>query len=136
MKPIAAALVLLVATLAAPESRAQHSVGLAWTASSTAAGNPSLTYNVYRSAACTGTFAKLNSTPVAATTFLDATVFTGTYCYQVTAVLAGFESVPSNEVSAVVPASVTPKASCAHRGALIDWIRCVSALPRASHPAP
>jgi hypothetical protein len=136
MKLIAAAFVLFVVALAAPESRAQHSVGLAWTASSTAAGNPSLTYNVYRSPACTGTFTKLNSTPVAATTILDTTVFTGTYCYQVTAVLAGLESVPSNEVSAAVPASVTPKASCAHRGALIDWIRCVSALPRGKPPAP
>jgi hypothetical protein len=136
MKTIAAALVLLLALLAAPTSRAQHSVSLAWTASSSAAGNPSLAYNVYRSAACTGTFAKINSSPVAATAFLDADVFAGAYCYQVTAVLAGLESTASNVASAVVPAAVTPKATCAHRGALVDWIRCVAALPRASHPAP
>jgi hypothetical protein len=78
-----------------------HSVTLAWTASaSTASG-----YNAYRSTVSGGSYAKLNSTPTAATTFTDAVVQAGqTYYYVVTAVdSSGLESGYSAEVSATVP---------------------------------
>ena len=122
--------------LAAAPARAQHNVSLAWTASTSAAGNPSLTYNVYRSSGCSGTFTVLNTTPISATGFLDVAVPPGTYCYQATAVLAGLESAPSNEASALVPAVVTitvpagPSSGCSHRGPLIGWIRCIGSRPR------
>ena len=91
----------------ASPARAQHSASLSWTASSDAAANPSLGYNVYRLAgACpaSGTtgFTKLNASPVTATTFSDATVGLGAACYYVTATLNGAESVPSNTASAVI----------------------------------
>jgi hypothetical protein len=108
VKQFSAALALCFATLflAAP-ARAQHSASLAWTASSDAAANPTIGYNVYRLAgACpaTGTagFTKLTATPLTTTTFADTTVGLGTFCYYVTATLNGAESVPSNTASAVI----------------------------------
>jgi hypothetical protein len=94
------------AFLASP-ARAQHSASLSWTASSDAAANPTLGYNVYRLAgACpaSGTtgFTKLNTSPVTTTTFSDASVGLGSFCYYVTATLNGAESVPSNTASAVI----------------------------------
>ena len=93
--------------LFASPARAQHSASLSWTASSDAAANPSLGYNIYRLAgACpasgTSGFTKLNASPVTTTTFSDATVALGAVCYYVTATLNGAESVPSNTASAVV----------------------------------
>jgi hypothetical protein len=115
---------------ASPPARAQHSVHLTWTASADAASNPSLTYNVYRSPSCSGTFARINPAPVSATSYLDAFAAPATYCYQVTAVLNGEESVPSNQATAVVPAVITPpQSACAHRGNLFNWIRCLAARP-------
>ena len=125
-----AALVLGAAFQATP-ARAQHSVRLAWTASSDAAANPSLAYNVYRSANCAGAFARLNSAPVAATSYLDASALAGAWCYQVTAVLNGTESVPSSEAVAVIPLPPSAREGCARRGSLLGWIRCVAALPNA-----
>lgn len=122
--------------LAASAAQAQHNVSLTWTASTSAAGNPSLAYNVYRSSGCTGTFALLNTTAIGATSFMDVAVPPGTYCYQATAVLSGLESDPSNEASAVVPAAVVitvpagPSNGCSHRGPLIGWIRCIGSRPR------
>ena len=78
-----------------------HSVTLNWTAStSTVSG-----YNVYRSTVSGGPYTKLNSSPIATTTFVDTTVQSGqTYFYVVTSVdSSGVESVNSNEVSATVP---------------------------------
>jgi hypothetical protein len=113
---------------------AQHRVTLAWTASPTAAANPSLTYNVYRQTACTGLFQRQNATAVAATNFLDGAVVPGTYCYEVTAVLAGVESVPTSVATAAIAApSFTPSASgCTRRGTLLQWLRCVAARPHAA----
>jgi hypothetical protein len=129
-------LVLLGFGLAAtPVVRAQHNVSLAWTASTSAVGNPSLTYNVYRSSSCSGTFTLLNTAPISATNFLDGAVPPGTYCYEATAVLAGLESTASNQASAVVPAAVVitvpaaPSGGCSHRGPLIGWIRCIGSRP-------
>ena len=78
-----------------------HSVTLTWTAStSTVSG-----YNVYRSTVSGGPYTKLNSTLVAATTYVDSTVQAGqTYFYVVTSVdSSGVESADSTEVSATVP---------------------------------
>jgi hypothetical protein len=124
--------------LAAASAQAQHNVSLAWTASTSAVGNPSLTYNVYRSSGCSGIFALLNTMPINATSFLDIAVPPGTYCYQATSLLAGLESTPSNEASAVVPAVIIitvppgPSNGCSHRGPLIGWIRCIVSRPRGS----
>ena len=76
-----AAIALLVLTFATIPVSAQHSVNLTWTASSDAADNPSLAYNIYRASTCGGTFTKLNASPLAATAYLDAAVQAGSYCY-------------------------------------------------------
>jgi hypothetical protein len=99
--------ILSLALVFAAPARAQHSASLAWTASSDAAANPGLGYNVYRlAAACpaSGTtgFTKLNTAAVSTTSFTDSTVGLGNVCYYVTATLNGAESVPSNTASAVV----------------------------------
>lgn len=135
MKSFVSVFALFSFFLAAGPAHAQHNVSLTWTASTSAAGNPSLTYNVYRSSGCSGTFALLNTAPISSTGFLDVAVPPGTYCYQATAVLEGLESTPSNEVSAVVPAAViitappNPSGGCSHRGPLIGWIRCIGSHP-------
>jgi hypothetical protein len=79
----------------------QHSVNLNW--------NPSTSqvtgYNVYRSSAAAGPYAKLNSSPDANTTFTDGTVASAhTYYYVTTAVnSSGAESGYSNQVQVSVP---------------------------------
>src|SRR5271154_6260935 len=103
MKQIAAALALAF-VLGAPPAHSQYTVRITWTASSDAAANPSLTYNVYRAATCAGSFAKINSAPVTSTSYVDSGTGAGAaYCYQVTSVLAGVESGPSNQAVAAVP---------------------------------
>ncbi len=80
-----------------------HSVTLTWTDTS---NPPVVTYNVYRATGlCSGTptFSKLASA-VTAKTYMDSTVIPGNWCYQVTAVVNGSESVPSNSVNPNVPA--------------------------------
>ncbi len=106
--PVFAALALVILTAGSAGAQT-HSVALTWTASASAAANPSLTYNVYRSPGCSGTFTRLNSSAVTATSFTDAGVAPGTYCYQVTAVLNGSESAPTNQAAAVVPAPAPPR---------------------------
>jgi fibronectin type 3 domain-containing protein len=145
---IAALVALLVLGGVSPNARvhaqatSHHTVTLSWTASADASANPSLTYNVYRSAACSQPFVQLNASPDAATTYLDAAVFAGnTYCYQVTAVLGAGESAPSNVVAAQIPAAVVAppaRTACAHRGAIVAWLRCVAAMRRSppKEPAP
>ena len=96
----------LALTFAAP-AKAQHSASLTWTASTDAAANPTLGYNVYRLAgACpaSGTtgFTKLNTATVTTTSFTDSAISLGNACYYVTATLNGAESVPSNTASAVI----------------------------------
>ena len=124
-----AIVITLAITLATPAARAQHSVILAWTASTDAAANPSLTYNVYRSPTCTGTFAKRNSSPITSTSYAETGVLPGSYCYQVTSVLSGSEGVPSNQAAVLIPAPLLPQHSaCAHRGSLAAWLRCVASV--------
>ena len=130
MKPIALLLAPALALGAVP-ARAQNSVRVSWTASSDAGGNPSLVYNVYRAGSCPGQFTKLNSAPLSDTSYLDTNVGVGAvYCYQVTAVINGVESAPSNQTIAAVPPSAERPSPCRHRGALIGWIRCQIAQPK------
>jgi len=130
MKRIAIALALGAALNATP-AVCQRTVQITWQASSSAAGNPSLTYNVYRAPTCAGQFSKLNGAGVSATTYVDTTVAVGaTYCYEVTAVLNGLESAPSNQAVAAVPPPSNREAACEHRGPLIGWIRCLGARPK------
>jgi fibronectin type 3 domain-containing protein len=78
-----------------------HSVDLQWKASASKV----VGYRVYRSEKAEGRFAKLTSSPVAATRYKDMTVEAGhTYFYQVTAVDSqGHESAFSAPIKAVVP---------------------------------
>ena len=139
MTKLVAALALAAFALAAPARARTHNVSLAWTASTDAAANPSLTYNVYRSPGCSGAFTKLNASPVTALTYTDTGLLAGTYCYQATSVLAGTESAPSNQAVAIVPAATSPatppapappQSACTHRGPIIGWIRCVASRPK------
>ncbi len=72
-------------------------VTLGWTAST---ATDLSGYNVYRSATATGTFVKLNATPLSGVAYADTTAPLGQSFYQVTAVdLAGNESVRSATVA-------------------------------------
>jgi hypothetical protein len=127
-----------------------QSTYLQWAPSSSAASNPSLTYNVYRASMCAGTFAKINAAPVTATIYLDNQPAPGSYCYQVTAVLGGVESNPSNTATAtILPLQLQPqatitsstppasaKAACSHAGDLVNWVRCVAGKARAKMAPP
>ena len=123
---LALPMLILAAAIPAP---AQHSVSLTWTASVDAASNPSLAYNVYRASTCGGAFSKLNASPLAATTYLDAAVLPGSYCYQVTSVLNGTEGSPSNQAAVLIPGALLPQQTgCPHRGNLLAWVRCAAAV--------
>lgn len=100
-------IILLIAVCSLPMAAfAQHSVSLAWGASPDAAGNPSLTYNVYRASGICPNGSPVGFTKVAsavnALSYTDSSVGAGSYCYYVTAQLAGAESVPSNMVVAAI----------------------------------
>jgi fibronectin type 3 domain-containing protein len=77
-----------------------YSVSLSWNASSNVVG-----YNVYRSTASNGTYAKINSSVDANTAYTDNTVLSGqTYYYEATSVnSSGQESAPTPPVEASVP---------------------------------
>jgi len=86
-----------------PPPAAQHTVALTWNASTSQV----IGYRVFRSETSGGSYNSLNGTAVNALAYTDSTVASGTtYYYVVTAVdSAGVESVYSNQVVAVVPAS-------------------------------
>jgi hypothetical protein len=145
--------VLVALAGASAVAQQSQSTYLRWAASSDAAANPSLTYNVYRASSCSGTFTKINSAPVTATTYLDNQPPPGSYCYRVTAVLNGVESNPSNAATATIlplktqPATNSSSASeykspasakqpCSHAGDLVNWIRCVAEKARAKITPP
>jgi len=137
MRQIATTLSLLgIFTLSTAIAQAEHTVQLAWTASTDASTSPSLTYNIYRSTACSGSFEVLSSLPVAAAAYLDLAVYPGIYCYRVIAVLNDAESMPSAQAAVVVPSlegtsQVNGKQSqCARRGSMFTWVRCVASLSR------
>lgn len=79
----------------------QHSVSLSWQPSTSQVTG----YNVYRSGAAAGPFARINPTPNAGTAYVDGTVAASqTYYYVTTAVnSSGQESAYSNEVQVAVP---------------------------------
>jgi len=78
-----------------------HSVVITWTASTSVVTG----YNIYSATASGGPYSKLNSSPVAGTSYTDTTVQASqTYFYVVTSVDSnGVESAFSSEVSASVP---------------------------------
>jgi hypothetical protein len=78
----------------------QHSVALSWSASSNVIG-----YNVYRASVAGGAYAKVNVSPVAATSYVDSSVASGrTYYYVATALDSNnSESTYSSQAIAVVP---------------------------------
>ena len=80
-----------------------HSVTLNWSASTSSNVNG---YHVYRGATSGGSYTKITSSPVAATTYTDNNVLAGqTYYYVATAVdINNNESTYSNEAQATVPA--------------------------------
>jgi hypothetical protein len=80
---------------------ATHSVVLNWTASTPAVSS----YNVYRSTASGSGYTKINSGPVASTSYTDSNVQSGaTYYYVTTSVDSnGDESAYSNQASALIP---------------------------------
>jgi fibronectin type 3 domain-containing protein len=131
MKRIAVVLALAIALAPSQASAQQFVVKLSWTASSSAAANPSLAYNVYRAPSCAGHFALINPAPVTGTSYVDASVAAGAaYCYQVTAIVGGVESSPSNQTVAAIPLPTDRQAVCAHRGPIIGWLRCLGSRPK------
>ena len=86
--------------------QSQHSVVITWTASTDAVANPTLIYNVYRApVSCsnpTPQFVKVGSASSSITTFTDNAVPLGNFCYAVTSLVNGVESVNSNTAVAVV----------------------------------
>jgi fibronectin type 3 domain-containing protein len=80
-----------------------YSVDLSWTAST----SPDIAgYNVYRRTGTTGSFAKINNSLDAITSYDDSSVADGkTYYYETTAVnTSGEESAASAPVMAAIPA--------------------------------
>lgn len=86
-----------------PSAPASHTVQLNWNASA----SPVIGYRIYRSEVSGGSYAPLNGTVINSLSYDDTTVSLGTtYYYVVKAVdTAGNESVPSNQATAVIPAS-------------------------------
>jgi fibronectin type 3 domain-containing protein len=82
---------------------ATYEVELSWDAP-TSSSDPVAGYHIYR-ASSTGTYALLNSSVNAPTTYSDTTVQAGaTYNYEVKSVDAsGVESAPSNVYTATIP---------------------------------
>lgn len=83
-----------------------HSVTLTWTPSTDMESpiNTGDGYNVYRGTTSgkEQTTPINGTTPIAANTYVDTNVQDGKYDYYVTAVVGGAESIPSNEVQAVI----------------------------------
>lgn len=80
-------------------AQALHSVDLKWSASAT----PGVTYTVWRKTKTTP-FVQVNTSPVAALSFTDNAVVSGTtYYYSVSAELNGRSSNKSNIVGVTVP---------------------------------
>jgi hypothetical protein len=109
-------LIVLTAALAVCLCAATHSITIAWTDTVNPTGTT--TYNVYRLTGACPTPAPATAPPpgfaqlvsgISTTTETDSTVLPATtYCYLVTAVVAGSESVPSNTAQGVEPGSFPP----------------------------
>lgn len=98
-----------------PCASGTHCAVLSWTASTT----PGVSYSVWRaSGSCPADFAaatvpvQVNTAAITALSYVDTTVTAGTtYCYAVTAVLAGVNSAYSPDAQAVIPGSFPPAAA-------------------------
>ena len=88
-------------TLSGTGAAVSHLASIVWTASTSAV----MGYNVYRSAISGGSYIKLTTNVVSATSYSDSSVQAGqTYYYVVTALnSSNVESVFSNQVSATIP---------------------------------
>lgn len=111
MKRLLFLTIFLLGTLM--QAQSSHSVTVTWTASSDAASNPTLTYNIYRAPAACGSvpplaFAKVGTVSAGVLTFTDSAAPLGSNCYVVTSLVNGLESVNSNTAPAVIlPAAPT-----------------------------
>lgn len=104
MKRLLLAVLLLFATGAYAQA-APHSVALSWTASTD--GGVVTVYRASGACSTSSVFASI-TTGVATNTFTDSTVTVGSFCYQVTTVVNGLESQPSNQVTArILPQAPT-----------------------------
>ena len=104
-KILGVALLAALSFAAPARAQAAHQAVLGWTASTTSG----VTYSVFRGTTAGGESTTAIVTGLSALTYTDTTVAGGTtYYYTVEAVLSGVASVPSNEVSAVIPATVAP----------------------------
>lgn len=106
-------LVLAFTMLLLSQATAQHSATIQWTASTSAAANPTGVYNVYRAqgncASASNTFAFIGSASSTLNTYTDTTVAASTtYCYEVTFAAGGQESADSNVAQAVIPQDPAP----------------------------
>jgi hypothetical protein len=79
----------------------QHSVGLAWSASTSSVSG----YNVYRGTVSGGAYTKINSSLLSGLSYTDVSVQSASAYYYVTTAVdsSGDESVYSNQVSATIP---------------------------------
>jgi fibronectin type 3 domain-containing protein len=85
---------------------ATHSVALTWSWSQ-GSGDPALGFHVQRSLTTGGPYTVITTTSVTVLTYTDLTVVAGTtYYYVVTAYNAAGDSLPSNQVTAVIPVAV------------------------------
>ena len=101
--------VLILLTLSAGLALAQsgRNVVLTWPASPT----PNVTYNIYeRSGACSGSgsYTKVNTTPVNGLSFTRQNIALGLWCFYVTAFGNNLESVPSPNSGDVTSAPAPP----------------------------
>lgn len=92
-------IILFVLLLLAIPTKAAHSVVLNWTASID--GGIVTVYRASGTCSPTSVFTSISS-GVITNTFTDTTVNVGSFCYQVTTIVNGKESLPSNQVSAVI----------------------------------
>lgn len=93
---------ILLITLVSYAQAATHSATLTWNDTVNPAGT---SYSVYRATGlCSGApvFSKIASA-LTVKTYIDTTVTSGNYCYQVTATSIGMESGPSNQAPAAIP---------------------------------
>lgn len=116
---VSSLLLALALAFAVPsQAQAAHNAVITWNASTDAAANPTLAYNIYKlSGSCpatapttvgTGGFAKVNSSPIAGLTFTDTPLPIGPVCYYGTSILNGAESVPGSLGGGIVsPSTIT-----------------------------
>ena len=100
-------LILLALLLIALPASAQgtHSVVLTWTAS--VDGGAVTVYRAPGACSASSVFASV-TTGVTANTYTDSAISVGTYCYQITTVVNGTESLPSNQATArILPSAPT-----------------------------